>query len=55
MALEHENQQINKVYFKIILPMIWNCLDNILFLDIETVPEAADYNELDSEMKSLGA
>jgi phage pi2 protein 07 len=28
-------------------------LDNILFLDIETVPEAADYNELDSEMKDL--
>jgi hypothetical protein len=24
-------------------------LDNILFLDIETVPEAADFNELDAE------
>jgi hypothetical protein len=28
-------------------------LDNILFLDIETVPEAADFNELDAEMKDL--
>jgi hypothetical protein len=28
---------------------------NILFLDIETVPEAADYNELDSEMKIFGS
>ena len=28
-------------------------LENILFLDIETVPEAADYNELDTEMKAL--
>src|SRR3970282_49389 len=28
-------------------------LDNILFLDIETVPEAGDFNELDSEMKDL--
>jgi len=28
-------------------------LENILFLDIETVPEAADYNELDAEMKAL--
>jgi 3'-5' exonuclease len=28
-------------------------LENILFLDIETVPEAADYNELDAEMKDL--
>ena len=25
-------------------------LENILFLDIETVPEAADFNELDTEM-----
>jgi hypothetical protein len=25
-------------------------LDNILFLDIETVPEAADFNELDAEI-----
>lgn len=28
-------------------------LDNILFLDIETVPEVADFNELDNEMKDL--
>ena len=28
-------------------------LENILFLDIETVPEASDYNELDAEMKDL--
>ena len=28
-------------------------LDHILFLDIETVPESADFNELDSEMKAL--
>jgi hypothetical protein len=28
-------------------------LNNILFLDIETVPEVEDYNELDSEMKDL--
>ncbi|MGO4819982.1 MULTISPECIES: 3'-5' exonuclease [unclassified Flavobacterium] len=28
-------------------------LDNILFLDIETVPETADYNDLDSELKEL--
>jgi uncharacterized protein YprB with RNaseH-like and TPR domain len=28
-------------------------LENILFLDIETVPEAANYTELDQEMKSL--
>ena len=28
-------------------------LENILFLDIETVPEASDYNELDAEMKAL--
>ena len=28
-------------------------LNNILFLDIETVPEAEDFNALDSEMKEL--
>ena len=28
-------------------------LNNILFLDIETVPETADFNELDSEMQTL--
>jgi uncharacterized protein YprB with RNaseH-like and TPR domain len=28
-------------------------LNNILFLDIETVPEAADYNELDADMQVL--
>ena len=28
-------------------------LENILFLDIETVPEVANYSELDDEMKSL--
>ncbi len=28
-------------------------LDHILFLDIETVPESADFNELDAEMKAL--
>ncbi|HEU4790798.1 MAG TPA: 3'-5' exonuclease, partial [Flavobacterium sp.] len=28
-------------------------LNNILFLDIETVPEVADYNTLDDEMKNL--
>ena len=28
-------------------------LENILFLDIETVPDASDYNELDAEMKDL--
>ena len=28
-------------------------LNNILFLDIETVPEAADYKDLDEEMKDL--
>jgi hypothetical protein len=28
-------------------------LNNILFLDIETVPEVEDYNELDSRMKDL--
>jgi hypothetical protein len=28
-------------------------LNNILFLDIETVPEAEDFNALDIEMKEL--
>lgn len=28
-------------------------LNNILFLDIETVPEAANYNELDQDMQGL--
>ena len=28
-------------------------LNNILFLDIETVPETANFNELDSEMQAL--
>ena len=28
-------------------------LNNILFLDIETVPEVADFNSLDDEMKGL--
>ena len=28
-------------------------LDNILFLDIETVPETADFDSLDDEMKQL--
>ncbi len=28
-------------------------LNNILFLDIETVPEVADFNSLDDEMKTL--
>ena len=28
-------------------------LNNILFLDIETVPEVADFNSLDDEMKAL--
>ena len=28
-------------------------LNNILFLDIETVPEEADFNTLDDEMKNL--
>lgn len=28
-------------------------LNNILFLDIETVPEAANYNELDADMQGL--
>jgi len=28
-------------------------LNNILFLDIETVPEAANYNELDDDMQGL--
>ena len=28
-------------------------LNNILFLDIETVPEVADFNTLDDEMKAL--
>lgn len=28
-------------------------LNHILFLDIETVPQAADYNELDEEFKAL--
>ena len=28
-------------------------LNNILFLDIETVPEVADFNQLDDEMKAL--
>ncbi|WP_026714724.1 3'-5' exonuclease [Flavobacterium daejeonense] len=28
-------------------------LNNILFLDIETVPETADFNELDSDMQAL--
>lgn len=28
-------------------------LNNILFLDIETVPEVADFNELDSDMQAL--
>ena len=28
-------------------------LNNILFLDIETVPEAEDFNALDAEMKDL--
>ena len=28
-------------------------LNNILFLDIETVPEAEDFNSLDPEMKEL--
>ena len=28
-------------------------LNNILFLDIETVPEVADFKELDHEMKDL--
>ena len=28
-------------------------LENILFLDIETVPEAADFKDLDAEMKDL--
>ena len=28
-------------------------LNNILFLDIETVPETADFSSLDSEMQSL--
>ena len=28
-------------------------LENILFLDIETVPEVQDFNELDSEKKDL--
>ena len=28
-------------------------LDHILFLDIETVPELANFNELDAEMKEL--
>ena len=28
-------------------------LNNILFLDIETVPEVADFKELDTEMKDL--
>src|SRR6185503_21243594 len=28
-------------------------LNNILFLDIETVPETADYSSLDDEMKTL--
>ena len=28
-------------------------LNNILFLDIETVPEAEDFNALDPEMKEL--
>ena len=29
-------------------------LNNILFLDIETVPEVADFNTLDDEMKRFG-
>jgi hypothetical protein len=29
-------------------------LDNILFLDIETVPEAADFNELDGDERFVG-
>ena len=28
-------------------------LNNILFLDIETVPEAEDFNALDAEMQNL--
>lgn len=28
-------------------------LNNILFLDIETVPETAEFGELDDEMKEL--
>ncbi len=28
-------------------------LDNILFLDIETVPEEENFNSLDAEMKQL--
>jgi hypothetical protein len=49
--LEHENSP-KKVYSNIDAMIEKIRLDNILFLDIE-VPEAADFNELDAEMKDL--
>jgi hypothetical protein len=46
--LEHESPTAKKVYSNIDAMIEKIRLDNILFLDIETVPEAADFNELDA-------